>query len=81
MKRELYAIIKASNVSPKYAVDEMVKAAWHVVVRLPPYHCELNPIEFAWSQVKKYIKENNTMFTLTAIKELTYKGFEQVGPA
>ena len=32
LKRELYAVIKASNVSPKYAVDEMAKAAGHEVV-------------------------------------------------
>ena len=56
----------------------MAKAAGHEVVRLPPYHCELNPIELAWSQVKRFIKENNMLFTLTAVKELTYKGFEQV---
>ena len=59
----------------------MAKAAGHEVVRLPPYHCELNPIELAWSQVKRFIKENNTLFTLSAVKELTYNGFEQVGPA
>ena len=51
------------------------------VVHLPPYHCELNPIELAWSQVKRYIKENNQLFTLTAVKELTYRGIDQVGPA
>ena len=29
---------------------------------------------------KRYIKENNKLFTLTAInKELTFKGFDQVG--
>ena len=48
---------------------------------MPPYHCELNPIELAWSQVKRFIKEYNTLFTLSAVKELTYKGLEQVGPA
>ena len=32
LKHELYAVIKASNVSPKYAVDEMAKAAGHEVV-------------------------------------------------
>ena len=71
LKRELYATIKASNISPKYAVDEMAKAAGHEVVRLRPYHCELNPIELARSQVKRFIKEKNTLFTLTAVKELT----------
>ena len=56
LKRELYALIKASNFTPKYA---MAKIAGHEVVRLPPYHCELNPIELAWSQVKRYIKDNS----------------------
>ena len=78
LKRELYQLIRASNPKPKYVVDEMAKAAGHEVVRLPPYHCELNPIELAWSQVKRYIKENNRLFTLTAVKELTYGGFEKV---
>ena len=33
LKRELYALIKASNFKPKYVVDEMAKAAGHEVVR------------------------------------------------
>ena len=75
MKRKLYTLIKISSFTPKYAVDEMAKAAGHEVVRLPLYHCELNPIELAWSQVKRYIKENNQLFTSTAVKELTYRDF------
>ena len=67
-----------SYFTPKYVVDEMTKTAGHEVVRLPPYHCELNPIELALSQVKRFIKE---LFTLTAVKELTYRAFDQVGPA
>ena len=50
-------------------------------MHLPQYHCELNPIELAWLQVKRYIKENNQLFTLTAVKELTYRGIDQVGPS
>ena len=73
LKRELYTLIKMSNFTPKHAVDEMTKAAGHEVVHLPLYHCELNPIELAWSQVKRYIKENNQLFTLKAVKELTYR--------
>ena len=79
LKRELLQLIVSSSPTPKYAVDEMAKAAGHEIVRLPPYYCELNPIKLAWSQVKRYIKENNNLFTLTAVKELTFKGFDQVG--
>ena len=39
-----------------YVIHEIVKAAGHEVVRLPLYHCELNPIEMAWVQVKGYIR-------------------------
>ena len=35
---------------------KMAKATGHEVVRLLPYHCELNPIEMAWSQRKHYAK-------------------------
>ena len=80
LKRELINLIRLSNPQPKYVVDELAKASGHEVVRLPPYHCELNPIELCWSQVKGYIKENNTKFTLTFVKELTYGGFSKVGP-
>ena len=79
LKRELHMIIKSNRFAPKYAVDEMAKASGHEVVRLPPYHCELNPIELTWSQVKRHIKENNRLFTLSAVKELMYEGFQMVG--
>ena len=66
LKRELLQLIVANCPTLKYAVDEMAKASGHEVVRLPPYHCELNPIELAWSQVKRHIKE---IFTLDAVKK------------
>ena len=78
LKRELYNLIRSSNFKPKYAVDEMARAAGHEVVHLPPYHCELNPIELAWSQVKRHIKDNNRLFTLSAVKDLSQEGFQKV---
>ena len=62
-----------------YVIDEIAKAAGHEVVRLPPYHCELSPIEMAWAQVKGYIRVYNNKFTLTHVKELTFAGFAHVG--
>ena len=78
LKRELYSLILASNPTAVYAVEEIAKSAGHEVVRLPPYHCKLNPIEMAWAQVKGYVKERNTLFTLTHVKELTHAGFSDV---
>lgn len=34
----------------------------HEVVRLPVAHCELNPIEMAWAQVKECVRRNNQKF-------------------
>ena len=82
LKREHLSLIRLSNPQSKYVhvIDEHAKASGHEVVRLPPYHCELNPIELCWSQLKGHIKEHNKKFTLSAVKDLTYEGFWRVGP-
>ncbi len=33
-----------ANKVTKYFVDEMIKSKGHFVLRMPPYHCHLNPI-------------------------------------
>jgi len=60
--------IKGKYIS--YVVDNMAKNAGHTVLRLPPYHYELNPIELAWAMVKTYVKQNNTTFKLDDVKKL-----------
>ncbi|XP_065911844.1 uncharacterized protein [Dysidea avara] len=78
LKRDLWEIIKRAKAPPRYAIDEIAGSKGHEVVRLPVAHCELNPIEMAWSQVKGHVKRNNKRFTLTEVKELVYQGFEAV---
>jgi len=63
-----------------YVIDEYVKTKNMVVLRLPPYHCELNPIEQAWSSVKRYIKMNNSTFKLPDVKKLVIEGVNECGP-
>ena len=72
-------LIKGAHPEERYAIDEIAKTFGHEVVRLPPYHCELNPIEMAWAQVKGYIKAKNSKFTLSHVKDLTYEGFSKIG--
>lgn len=64
----------------KYVIDEYVKSKNMVVLRLPPYHCELNAIELAWSSVKRYIKMNNSTFKLPDVKKLVIEGINECGP-
>lgn len=52
----------------------------HEVVRLPVAHCELNPIEMAWAQVKGYVRDHNQKFTLTEAERLVNEGFSCVTP-
>lgn len=58
----------------KYIIDELVLQHNKVVLRLPPYHGELNPIEMAWSVVKNYVKSNNKTFELNDVQKLFIEG-------
>lgn len=62
----------------KYVIDEIVKLQNKVVLRLPPYHCELNPIELAWSSIKSFVRMNNKTFKLQDVKQLLIEGVEKV---
>ncbi|XP_026819035.1 uncharacterized protein LOC113557674 [Rhopalosiphum maidis] len=64
----------------KYVIDEFVKNYDIEILRLPPYHCELNPIELAWSSVKNHVKMNNTTFKLSDVHKLLIDGVERVTP-
>ncbi|PSN56834.1 hypothetical protein C0J52_08287 [Blattella germanica] len=48
----------------------MAKEQGKLVIRLPPYHCELNPIELIWAQVKGYVARNNKTFNIKDVKRL-----------
>lgn len=61
-----------------YVVDNIAKNAGHTVLRLPPYHCELNPIELAWVMVKTYVKQNNNTFKIDDVKNLLNTAIDRV---
>jgi hypothetical protein len=64
----------------KYVIEEFVKNYDIGILHLPPYHCELNPIELAWSSVKNHVKMNNTTFKLSDVHKLLIDGVERVTP-
>jgi hypothetical protein len=42
----------------KSLVQETIEQSGHMCIFLPKFHCELNPIEFFWGRVKKYLRDN-----------------------
>jgi len=71
---------KIKSEHEKYIIDEYAKENNKTVLRLPPYHCELNPIELAWSSVKHYVRTHNNTFKIKDVKELLKQGVEHVTP-
>jgi hypothetical protein len=50
----------------------------HRVLRLPPYHPELNPIEKIWTLVKNWVAARNVSFKAKEVEKLTKERFEAV---
>jgi transposase len=53
-KVELLNIARNNRKEKEYIVDEMAYSYGHKVLRLPPYHCQFNPIELIWGITKNY---------------------------
>ena len=73
VRAELLQLVRQAAVMPTYVVDEMAKEHGHLVLRLPPYHCEFNPIELIWAQIKGEVARKNTTFKMKDLHSL----FEQ----
>jgi len=50
----------------------------HTVIRLPPYHPDLNPIEQIWGIVKTRIAAKNVTFKLRDVQQLAKQNFAAV---
>ncbi|KAG8238540.1 hypothetical protein J437_LFUL018354 [Ladona fulva] len=61
-----------------YEVDETAKEKNIIECRLPPYHCELNPIELVWSLLKRHIAVHNISFHVKEMQSLIEKAFEVI---
>ncbi|CAH2101119.1 unnamed protein product [Euphydryas editha] len=70
VKRQL--VEKVSNVKENFkslVIDQIAEQKGVTVLRLPPYHCELNPIELIWADIKGYVARHNTTFKFTDLKK------------
>ena len=53
----------------KYFLDAQLKSQQIEVVRMPPYHCDFNPIEKCWSFRKQFVAAKNQ--SKSTLSELT----------
>ena len=71
---------KAREKYQDYVVDKKAAEAGHEVIRLPPYHSDLNPIELIWAQMKGFVARNNTTYTLDAVSRLLQESVTKITP-
>lgn len=70
---ELDEIIQVNkNRLTEYTVDKMLRDKGHSVIRLPPFHPDLNPGNKIWSQINNYVAENTV-----AMNEITLRNILQ----
>jgi hypothetical protein len=69
------------NVRSEYTscvVDEMAKQRDVTVCRLPPYHCELNPVVLVWSQINRHVAAHNAQLKASFMNNLIDNEFDEV---
>ena len=79
-KKQLYEIVKLRKEKhvKQFQIDQILHAHEHTVLRLPPYHCDLNPIELIWADVKRFVSENNTTFKKNDVRVLIGDAFSAI---
>lgn len=76
---QLLRLVEPYKTSKKlYEIDAIANEHGHEVIRLPPYHCQYNPIELIWAQVKRHVAEKNNTFRLADVEKLMHEALDKV---
>lgn len=77
LKAELVEALNKIGAEPIYAIDEIASQQGHEVIRTPPYHPELQPIEICWGVLKNEIARNCN-FTMKNLEIQLENAFKKV---
>ncbi|XP_046391551.1 uncharacterized protein LOC124159685 [Ischnura elegans] len=72
-KPQLLQLAKSRDVQKIFVIDELLRESGHEVIRLPPYHPDLNPIEMVWGDLKEQVRHNLEATSLDKKAELFKK--------
>jgi transposase len=59
LKIELYDLCSRFAPKPEFMLDKLASEQGHTILRTPPYHPELQPIEVCWAVVKGHVAAHN----------------------
>ena len=79
LKAEMIEVLNKIAPAPTYAIDEMAEQHGHQVLRTPPYHPELQPIETCWAVVKNAVARKCD-FTMANLMVQIEQAFDEVTP-
>jgi len=79
LKSELLQLCARLAPAPQYRLDQLAAERNVVILRVPPYHPELQPIETCWAVVKNYMGDNCD-FTMSGLREKLPEAFSKVTP-
>jgi hypothetical protein len=77
IKAELVAVCRQLCPKPEYELDRLAQAEGHQLLRTPPYHPELQPIEECWAVSKHHCAEKWD-YTLQGLRVHLEEGFDKV---
>jgi len=77
LKPELVKILQKLAPEPTYELDELARKLGHEVIRTPPYHPELQPIEICWGITKNEVSRNCD-FTMKGLERQLELAFQKV---
>lgn len=77
LKAEMVELLNKIAPAPTYAIDEIAESCGHQVLRTPPYHPELQPIETCWAVVKNTVARKCD-FTMANLMVQIEQAFDEV---
>ena len=77
LKSELFELCARLAPTPEYKLDRLAAEHGISILRTPPYHPELQPIETCWAVVKNYMADNCD-FTMAGLRNRLPEAFAKV---
>jgi transposase len=77
-RAELLQRVQLLKTRKIYELDKITNERGHQVIRLPPYHCQYNPIELIWAQVKREVADRNKTCKLADVERIMSDAVDRI---